>query len=136
MTMHAHEHHAHHGQQPQPRSAADDRIDPVCGMTVKPSTAHRTIHRGHDYLFCSAHCLKKFSASPESFAQSADETTGASSAPPPLQLVATDDPGRRREWTCPMHPEVVRDTPGACPKCGMALEPRTISLDQDEENPE
>ena len=38
------------------------------------------------------------------------------------------------EWTCPMHPEIVRDGPGACPICGMALEPRTVTLD--EHNPE
>ena len=42
---------------------------------------------------------------------------------------------RRTEWTCPMHPEIVRDAPGSCPICGMALEPRTVTLDEDE-NPE
>ncbi|MEQ9073253.1 MAG: copper-translocating P-type ATPase, partial [Sandaracinaceae bacterium] len=41
----------------------------------------------------------------------------------------------RTEWTCPMHPEIVRDAPGDCPKCGMALEPRSVTLDE-EENPE
>jgi Cu+-exporting ATPase len=41
----------------------------------------------------------------------------------------------RTEWTCPMHPEIVRDAPGTCPICGMALEPRTVSLEE-EENPE
>ena len=39
------------------------------------------------------------------------------------------------EYTCPMHPEIVRDAPGSCPICGMALEPRTVSLEE-EENPE
>jgi Cu+-exporting ATPase len=33
-------------------------------------------------------------------------------------------------WTCPMHPEIVRDAPGSCPICGMALEPRTAVLDE------
>src|SRR5216110_2592811 len=42
---------------------------------------------------------------------------------------------RGAEYTCPMHPEIVRDGPGACPICGMALEPRTFSL-TDEPNPE
>jgi Cu+-exporting ATPase len=41
----------------------------------------------------------------------------------------------RQEWTCPMHPEIVRDAPGTCPICGMALEPRTIFVGE-EENPE
>jgi len=51
----------------------------------------------------------------------------------PLTLPA---PASRTEYTCPMHPEIVRDSPGSCPKCGMALEPRTIALDGEEENPE
>jgi hypothetical protein len=42
---------------------------------------------------------------------------------------------RDQKYTCPMHPEIVRDGPGSCPICGMALEPLTVSLDQ-EENPE
>ncbi|MFA5112602.1 MAG: heavy metal-binding domain-containing protein, partial [Desulfobaccales bacterium] len=41
----------------------------------------------------------------------------------------------RTEWTCPMHPEIVSDAPGTCPKCGMALEPRTLAVEE-EENPE
>ena len=36
---------------------------------------------------------------------------------------AAPAPGYTGKWTCPMHPEIVRDGPGACPKCGMALEP-------------
>ena len=43
-------------------------------------------------------------------------------------------PLTKTEWTCPMHPEVVRDGPGSCPICGMALEPRTVTLE--EKNPE
>jgi Cu+-exporting ATPase len=42
----------------------------------------------------------------------------------------------KTEWTCPMHPEIVRDAPGSCPICGMALEPRTVTLEQEEQNPE
>ena len=41
----------------------------------------------------------------------------------------------KTEYVCPMHPEIVRPAPGACPICGMALEPRTITL-ADGENPE
>ena len=47
---------------------------------------------------------------------------------PPAPLVKT-------EYVCPMHPEIVRAEPGACPICGMALEPRTVTLDE-EANPE
>jgi P-type Cu+ transporter len=39
------------------------------------------------------------------------------------------------EYTCPMHPEIVRPEPGVCPICGMALEPRTTTI-EDETNPE
>jgi Cu+-exporting ATPase len=134
MTMHGHEHHAH--QPAHSDSGIGEAIDPVCGMTVKPTTTHRTTHAGREYLFCSAHCLKKFQASPESFAPdraSEESAAPASLAPAPL---VTAEPGKKTEWTCPMHPEVVRDAPGACPKCGMALEPRTISLEQDTQNPE
>jgi Cu+-exporting ATPase len=133
MTMPGHENHAH-GAPPSPTSIA--AIDPICGMTVKASTAHRTTYAGHEYLFCSAHCLKKFEASPESFAKGASAHTHAPSSAAPPQPAHPDEAGKKTEWTCPMHPEVVRDGPGACPKCGMALEPRTISLDHDEQNPE
>ncbi len=52
-------------------------------------------------------------------------------AAPPRRL----DPSQPVEWTCPMHPEIVRDAPGSCPICGMALEPRTITAEE-QENPE
>ena len=45
------------------------------------------------------------------------------------------DPSQPVQWTCPMHPEIVRDAPGSCPICGMALEPRTITAEETE-NPE
>jgi P-type Cu+ transporter len=135
MTMHGHEDHAHHAAPPE--ATASGALDPVCGMTVKPSTAHRTTYAGREYLFCSAHCLKKFAASPASFAGApvVEGRASASSAPPPT-TAPSPEPGKKTDWTCPMHPEVVRDAPGVCPKCGMALEPLTISLDQDDQNPE
>ena len=84
-------------------------VDPVCGMTVDPAvTPHRAHHRGQDYFFCNAGCRTKFTTAPEKYLEP------AASAP----MAA---PGAT--WTCPMHPEIVRDAPGACPICGMALEP-------------
>lgn len=44
--------------------------------------------------------------------------------------------GGEGEFTCPMHPEIVREAPGACPICGMALEPRSVPAEAEEENPE
>ena len=99
--------------------------DPVCGMTVDPARAagsHQ--YEGKTWYFCSLHCLEKFRADPARF-------TGESRPPspaPPAAAAGTD-------YTCPMHPEVARNGPGACPICGMALEPKTVSLDQ-QENPE
>ncbi len=120
--MHSHTHSA------PPDVAATPR-DPVCGMTVDPATAkHRPTHGGREELFCSAGCRAKFIAAPEKYA--ADPSSA-----PSTPTASNVDAASSAQWTCPMHPEVVRDGPGACPICGMALEPRTASAD-DTENPE
>ena len=97
-------------------------LDPVCGMTIEEEDSVGTHqHDGVTYYFCNPSCLERFSADPNSFLRAAD-------APPaPVPDGAS--------FTCPMHPEIVRDGPGACPICGMALEPRTVSL-ADQPNPE
>jgi Cu+-exporting ATPase len=97
-------------------------IDPVCGMTVDAdATPHRLDLGNESWFFCSRGCLEKFRREKESAAP-------AGPAPPPAPPAAA-------EWTCPMHPEVVRSAPGACPLCGMALEPRAAAL-TDEPGPE
>jgi len=106
-------------------AAAPEVIDPVCGMSILPSAAiGQVTHRGRTYHFCSQTCVDKFRASPETYLT--PPTSRKPSAPAP--------PLTTSEWTCPMHPEVVRDAPGPCPICGMALEPRVVTLD--EQNPE
>ena len=115
-------------------------IDPVCGMTVDPESAAGSFkHRSQTYYFCSRHCLEKFRKDPDAFLAKPQATTPQ---PVGIQRVRSlpdensqisSAPGS--SYTCPMHPEVVRDAPGSCPICGMALEPRTASLEQ-EENPE
>ncbi len=103
---------------------AGTATDPVCGMTVDPATAAgSTTHEGTTYHFCSRHCLTKFEADPGKYAASAAKTEahsccGAKAPAPPRPPTA-----EAVKYTCPMHPEVVTDRPGACPKCGMALEP-------------
>src|SRR5262245_59359099 len=88
-------------------------LDPVCGMTVDPERSpHALEHAGTRYAFCSAGCVERFRKDPASFLR-APVATEAPAEP----LV----PGA--VYTCPMHPEIRRDAPGACPKCGMALEP-------------
>ncbi|MEP4378486.1 MAG: heavy metal translocating P-type ATPase [Alphaproteobacteria bacterium] len=97
--------------------------DPVCGMDVDPSTtAHHHEHAGETYHFCSAGCATKFVGDPEYYLLPPDER------PAPIVV-----PGA--QYTCPMHPEIIRDEPGSCPICGMALEPMSVSLD-DAPNPE
>ncbi|HKQ26325.1 MAG TPA: heavy metal translocating P-type ATPase [Burkholderiales bacterium] len=83
--------------------------DPVCGMNVKIATAkHRHSHGGQEYFFCNPRCLEKFRANPGQYLT-------PQPAPAPAQPGVT--------YTCPMHPEIVRDAPGDCPICGMALVP-------------
>ncbi|HRI05166.1 MAG TPA: heavy metal translocating P-type ATPase [Pyrinomonadaceae bacterium] len=90
-------------------------IDPICGMTVSPEAAAGEYEfDGTTYYFCSKGCLEKFKNNPSSFLE------------PPEQAVAPLDDV---EYTCPMHPEIVQIGPGSCPICGMALEPRIVSLD-------
>ncbi len=109
--------------------------DPVCGMTVKPDSPHSLDLGGRRYVFCSAGCLKKFREAPERYRSHTHqhERPVAAQVPPP-GAVQSSTTGRTK-WTCPMHPEVVRDRPGSCPICGMALEPMTVTAD-DEPNAE
>ena len=92
--------------------------DPVCGMDVDPhTTQHHSEHQGHAYHFCSENCKIKFEGNP-------DQYVHASEGPDQEVEVAVGDVA---EYTCPMHPEIRRAGPGACPICGMALEPVVIS---------
>jgi Cu+-exporting ATPase len=105
---------AHHA----PRSAGTHK-DPVCGMDVAPETAAgRSDHAGTTYYFCSTHCKQRFDADPRSFLEGKR---------PPV--------ARASAYTCPMHPEIVRDAPGTCPLCGMALEPMS-GVPEEGPNPE
>ena len=92
--------------------------DPVCGMDVDPATAEHHVHsQGKDYYFCSEHCATKFKADEQQYTK-----TGAASE---NHMHAED---RQVTYTCPMHPEVKQLGPGSCPKCGMALEPESVSM--------
>jgi len=96
---------------PAPTSAGRTAIDPVCGMTVTLKPETRTEHFGDaDFHFCSGKCQTKFKADPWFY------TTGNAGRRGKAMVAGT-------EYTCPMHPQIVRDVPGACPICGMALEP-------------
>jgi Cu+-exporting ATPase len=86
-------------------------VDPVCGMDVDPAeAAGQHVHAGQTYYFCNPSCLQRFKANPDSFLVAAGQREVAPAAP-------------GATYICPMDPEVREDHPGACPKCGMALEP-------------
>ena len=103
--------------------------DPVCGMTVNPEKcAGSHTYKGKDYFFCGKGCLAKFASSPETYLKPKLVTIGIAPAKPAPKPM----PGAK--YTCPMDPQIVQDHPGACPICGMALEPMTVSLD--DKNPE
>ncbi len=95
-------------------------IDPVCGMTVQPEKAAGSVeYEGRIYYFCSTHCLNKFRADSESFLRRAAHATDVQPITKQIPARPAGDTGR---YTCPMHPEVLQNKSGSCPKCGMALE--------------
>jgi P-type Cu+ transporter len=98
----------------------EEVVDPVCGMTISPADSVGEVeHAGQTYYFCNESCLERFKANPEEFVGPLAE--GNASKPPA-------DPAA--EYTCPMHPEIRQIGPGSCPICGMALEPVTVSLEE------
>ncbi len=119
--------------------------DPVCGMQVDPASARaKAEHGGRTYFFCCAGCATKFEAAPEKYLQPRPAPAGPSltviSAAPASRPVRTPTASRVAqpsaaaasvEYTCPMHPEIVTRAPGACPICGMALEPRTFAAEEE-----
>ncbi len=97
--------------------------DPACGMSVDRATArHFLKHEGEKFYFCSAGCKAKFEADPSAY------LGGDRPAPTPVP--------KGTLYTCPMHPEVVSDHPGDCPKCGMALEPMGVPAADEGPSPE
>ena len=91
--------------------------DVVCGMQVDPAqAAANSDYNGKTYYFCGNGCLERFRVDPDTFL--GDEAG-------PQQVAA---PGVT--YTCPMHPDIIRDHPDVCPSCGMALEPRTVTIEE------
>ena len=93
-------------------------IDPVCGMSVNPQSAHFIEHEGHRYVFCCGGCREKFRANPDRYINKNPQVGPTQEAADTM----TEAP-RGTTYTCPMHPQIRRDAPGSCPICGMALEP-------------
>src|SRR5271157_4090694 len=132
-----------------PSSAKALAKDPVCGMDVNPATArYKTPHHGKEYFFCSAGCLAKFQTNSEKILSSPPKpmtmTSGLVSLGTPVLVMPTLGMGQHvlrpdahlaggsakdtQTYVCPMCPEVRQNTPGPCPKCGMALDPESPAL--------
>ncbi len=105
-----------------PNPAPSVERDPVCGMSVNPATAkHIHDHAGKNFYFCCAPCVEKFKADPAKYLAAPTRPSGLvtlGAARPPLTA-----PAENASYVCPMCPEVRENKPGACPSCGMALEP-------------
>ncbi|MCA8995523.1 MAG: heavy metal translocating P-type ATPase [Planctomycetaceae bacterium] len=107
-------------------------------MTVDPNTAISLESKGETHYFCSESCRDRFAAQ-KNESDSAESKTGSccepSNKPSPKQRAESSPQSPAgRIYTCPMHPEVEQIGPGSCPKCGMDLEPKTISRDDGEES--
>ena len=115
---------------------AGPRLDPVCGMKVGADSAHRLEFQGREYVFCSSGCRERFRADRQRYASRSNTSPTRSSAEAGEPTVAPLRPHARTAappgappspagtiYTCPMHPQIRRSEPGACPICGMALEP-------------
>ena len=95
--------------------------DPVCGMTVSSSSPLKHTHDGTTHYFCCPGCLEKFSRNPQKYLNQ----TAFEAMPSEIDL-------SQIEYTCPMHPEIVQMGQGTCPICGMALEPKTVTAEEPE----
>jgi len=99
--------------------------DPVCQMDILPGEAAGSYeYKGQTYYFCNPVCLEKFREAPGKYLKETAATEHSAKAA-----------DHEREYFCPMDPEVRQSGPGSCPKCGMALEPRTVTVEE-EANPE
>jgi Cu+-exporting ATPase len=107
--------------------AGAEFVDPVCGMQVAADSQHRHVHEGTEYLFCCAPCHDKFVATPGKYLHPEDKASRAETdaAGYCAHDSCNDDTSL---YTCPMHPEIQQPGPGACPKCGMALEPMGVPV--------
>ncbi|MFV1998033.1 MAG: heavy metal-binding domain-containing protein, partial [Acidiferrobacterales bacterium] len=113
---------------PEAYSQEEKLSDPVCGMAVTTDSKHQHKHGDKIYYFCCNGCLTKFKAAPEDYVGDSKKNKGSGCChhDHKTESLAADQP-QDAEYFCPMCPEVSQIGPGACPSCGMALEPKNIS---------
>jgi len=111
--------------------------DLVCGMEIEPSISLKLIYKNKNYYFCSEFCHDKFEANPQNYIEvtttkcSTHEKEHDEGCDISFKVERNDVPTLSTKYTCPMHPEIVRDKAGSCPKCGMALEAMGVELVED-----
>jgi len=92
--------------------------DPVCGMQIPEDSKFKSQFHEQTYYFCSEHCKNKFDDAPDTYVHPKERVTTKTCPDNSCELKID-----KRQYTCPMHPEVIKDGPGNCPICGMSLEP-------------
>ncbi|MDD5158270.1 heavy metal translocating P-type ATPase [Sulfurimonas sp.] len=102
--------------------------DIVCGMEVSDSTPYKSDFEGKRYLFCSEHCRQKFTEHLETYFHLESPNQGCSGGLCVGQSTSHKHDVPTTNYTCHMHPEVIQDHPGVCPKCGMSLEPMNPNI--------
>ena len=112
-------------------------IDVVCGMDISTDTEFQTVEDNETYYFCSIHCQDKFEKDPYMYMHKHEEEEDCLSCasleyPEVSAIKAKIDVDNNAIYTCPMHPEVQQKVPGACPKCGMALEPMVAEIGEED----
>ena len=109
--------------------------DVVCGMDISTDTEFQSIEHNETYYFCSTSCQEKFEKEPHEYMHQHDEGENCSSCKPLEHTSITKSSTSQKSdatYTCPMHPEVQQKGPGACPKCGMALEPMVAEAGEED----
>jgi Cu+-exporting ATPase len=110
----------------QPKS--EELHDPVCGMVVTKDSKYHYEHKGKQYYFCCEGCQNKFKANPKQYLNPKTK-----SEPKMGDSASAEAHGEGQMYTCPMDPEIIQDHPGICPKCGMALEPMGLPVEEKNE---
>src|SRR5260370_6090084 len=111
-------------------------IDPVCHVEVEEAPALHAEKDGTVYYFCCEQCRQKFLSPPVLLSVGRVGSAGTRERESAGALPRSRAPALPRSYICPMHPEVEQDHPGVCPKCGMALEAKTVSAEADDDDGE
>lgn len=113
---------------------SDQLKDPVCGMNVSSDSKYYYNYSGDDYYFCSEQCLLKFKQNPQKYLKEESTSICGDEETCSIDIQKTYEKElQTTQYTCPMHPEIVQDHPGSCPKCGMALEPVNVRVEEKNE---